>query len=82
MDISSFSLKPKIKSVDSHTGACDSVLVRVSIAVKRYHGHHNSCKAKHLIGADFQKVSPLLSWREEWQHSGRHGAGGAESFRS
>jgi hypothetical protein len=29
-----------------------------------------------------QRFSPLSSWREAWQHAGRHGAGGAESSTS
>ena len=31
-----------------------SILVRVSIAVKRHHGHGKSYKGKHLIGAGLQ----------------------------
>ena len=40
-----------------------TVLVRVSIAVKRHHDQGNSYKRKHLIGAglEFQRFSPLLS---------------------
>ena len=63
----------------------ESVLVRVSVAMKRHHDHGNSHKGKHLIGAglQFQRFSPLLSWQEAWQHAGRHGAGeGAESSTS
>ena len=56
-----------------------TVLVRVSIAVKRHHDQGNSYKGQHLIGAGlhFQTCSPLLSWQEAWQNPGRHGAGGA-----
>jgi hypothetical protein len=56
-----------------------------SFTVKRYHDHGNSSKEKHLIGAGlhFQWFSPLSAWREECQHTGRHGAGkGAGSSRS
>ena len=54
------------------------------IAVKGQHVQGNSYNRKHLIGADlqFQRFSPLSSWWEVWQHAGRHGAGGAESFTS
>ena len=47
------------------------------IDVKRHHDYGNSYKGKHLIeaGLQFQRVSPLLSWQESWQHMGRHGAG-------
>jgi hypothetical protein len=36
------------------------------IAVTRYHDHGNSYKGNHLIGAglQFQKLSPLSSWRD------------------
>ena len=46
-------------------------------AAKRHHDHGNSYKGKHLIeaGLEFQRVSPLSSWQESWQHTGRHGAG-------
>jgi hypothetical protein len=45
-----------------------SVLVRVSIAVKRYHAQGNSYKGKQLIGGglQFQRFSPLLSCRQTW----------------
>jgi hypothetical protein len=60
-----------------------SVLVRVSIAVKRHHDHGNSYKKKkHLVGAglQFQRFSSLSSWQEAWWHTGRHDAGeGAEN---
>lgn len=42
-------------------------------------------KRERYIGAGlrFQRVSPLLAWREEWWHAGRHGARKAvESFTS
>ena len=52
-----------------------AVLVGVSITVMRHHDHRNSYKEKHLIGADlqFQRFSPLMLWREAWQHAGRKG---------
>jgi hypothetical protein len=61
---------------------CD--LVRVSIAVKRHHEQGNSYKQQHLIGAGLQvqRFSPLSSWKEAWQHAGRHGAEGAKSSTS
>ena len=39
-----------------------SVLVRVSIAIKRKHEHNNSYKGKPLVGAglQFQRFSPLI----------------------
>jgi hypothetical protein len=38
-------------------------------------------KGKHLIetGLQFQRFSPLSSWRESWHCVGRHGAEGAKS---
>ena len=40
-----------------------TILVRVSIAVKRHHDHGNSYRGKHVIGAglQFHTFSPLLS---------------------
>ena len=37
-----------------------TVIVRVSIVMKRHHGHGNYYKGKHLIGVglEFQKLSP------------------------
>jgi hypothetical protein len=60
------------------------VLVRVVIAVKRYHDQGNSYKGQHLIGAglQFQRFCPLSSWQEAWQHAGRHGAGRTKSSTS
>jgi|UPI00001F6546 hypothetical protein len=54
------------------------------ITVKRHHDHSNSYKGKHLIGAglQFQRFSPLSSWREAWQHAGRQGGEGAKSSTS
>jgi hypothetical protein len=49
-------------------------LVRVSVAVKRYHDHHNSYKGKYLIGAGIGFVYKH-QWQEAWQHAGRCGAG-------
>ena len=61
-----------------------NVLVRVSIAVKRQHEQGDSCKEQHLIGAGLlvQRFIPLSSWREAWQHPGRHGARGVKSSTS
>jgi hypothetical protein len=61
-----------------------SVFIRVSISVKRHHDQGKSYKGQHLIGAgsQVQRFSPLSSWRESWQHSGRHGARGAENCTS
>ena len=44
----------------------------------------NSYKGQHLIGAglQFQRVSPLSSWQEAWQHAGRHDLGEDESSTS
>ena len=59
------------------------LLVKFSIAVKRNHDQDNSYK-EHLIGSSlqFQRLSPLSSRQEAWQHPGRHGARGAESSTS
>ena len=64
-----------------NTNSLGIVLVRVSIAVKRYHDQVNFYKGQHLIGAGLplQKFSPLSSWQEAWQHLCRHGPGGAEN---
>lgn len=57
-----------------------------SVAVKRQHGHSNSYKGKHFIGADLQvsRFSSLSVWQvarsEEWCHTGRHGAREATEF--
>jgi len=53
----------------------EGVLVRASIAVKRQQEQENSYKGKHLIGAGLQsqRFSPLSSWQEAWQDSGRCG---------
>lgn len=40
-----------IKYVNTLLG---TVLVRISVAVKRYHDHNNSYKGKYLIGTDLQ----------------------------
>jgi hypothetical protein len=47
------------------------------IAVKGYHDQGNTYQCKHLIGAglQLQRFSPLSSWQEAWQRTGRHGAG-------
>jgi hypothetical protein len=61
-----------------------TVLVRVSIAVKRHHDQSNSYEEQHLPGAGLQvqSFSPLSSLQGSQQHPGRHGAGGAESSTS
>ena len=50
-----------------------SVLVRVSIAVKRHHDHGNSYKEKHLIvaGLQFRDLVPCHHGEARW-HTGRH----------
>ena len=56
--------------------------LRVFLAAKRHQDHSISYKKKNFIGASmqFQRLSPLLSWREAWQCAGRHVSGeGAES---
>ena len=49
--------------------------------VNRHHDQGKSYKGQHLIeaGLQAQKFSPFSS-RGAWQHPGRHGAGGGESF--
>jgi hypothetical protein len=61
-----------------------SVLVRVSIAVKRHHDQGSYYKDQHLIGAGLQvlRFNPLSSRYEARQHLSRHGAGRAESSTS
>ena len=62
-----------------------SVLVRVSIAVKRHHDQGNSYKGQHLIGAGFQvqRFSPIIRLHlSSWQHPGKHGAGKAKWCRA
>ena len=51
-----------------------TVLVTVSIPVKRHQDQGNTYKEQHLIGAGLQveSFSPLLSWQEAWQHPGSH----------
>ena len=46
-----------------------SVLVRVSTAVKRHHGHGNSYKRKHLIGAGLQ-----FTGLAQYHPDGKHGS--------
>jgi hypothetical protein len=57
-----------------HTLYFDICFSQSSIALKRHCDHGNSYKGKHLIGAclQFQTFSPLLSWWEAWQYTGRH----------
>lgn len=51
-------------------------LNRCSIAMKRHDDHGNSYKNKEITwDLEFQRVSPLLSWRETWRPAGIHGAG-------
>ncbi|EDL86921.1 sodium channel, voltage-gated, type VIII, alpha polypeptide, isoform CRA_d [Rattus norvegicus] len=47
------------------------------MAVKRRHDHSSTCKGNHFIGAglQFERFSPLSSWREAWLHPGRPCAG-------
>jgi hypothetical protein len=53
----------------------NTVLVRVSIVVKRHHDHGSSYIGKYLLWGwlTAQSFSPLLSWQETWC-SVRHGA--------
>jgi hypothetical protein len=53
-------------------GDCPSI----SIAMMRHHDQGNVYKEQYLIGAglQFQRLSPLSSWLEAWQHPSRHGA--------
>jgi hypothetical protein len=43
--------------------------------VKTHHNQGTFSKGGHLTGTglQFQRFSPLSSWQEAWQHSGRHG---------
>ena len=55
-------------------------LSQCSIAVKKHHDKGNSCKRKPLRTClQFQRLSPLLSWKEAWQHTGRNGEKGTKS---
>lgn len=47
-----------------------SVIVRIPVAMKRYHDQGKSYQSKHLVGADlqFQRLSPPSSWQEAWQY--------------
>ena len=51
-----------------------SVLDRVSTAVKRHHDLDNSYKGKHFIvaGLQFQRFAPLSSGQEAGQRADRH----------
>ena len=53
-----------------------SVLIKISITLRKHHDHSKSYKGKHLIGAglQFQRFSPLSScgWGTYWL-AGRHG---------
>ena len=52
-------------------------LVRVSIAVKRYHDHSNSYKGKHLIvvaGLQFRGLVHCCHGEKQGIMQGRHGA--------
>jgi hypothetical protein len=58
--------------------------LRVFIAVKRHHDSGYSYKGQHLVRTGLQvlRFSLLPSWRDAWQYSSKHGAGGAESSTS
>jgi hypothetical protein len=59
-----------------------SVLVRVSIALKRHHDHGNSYKGKHLIGAGL-RFRGLVHYHHGEKLACRHGAGeGGKNFTS
>ena len=65
-------------------GFIPSVLVKVSIAVKRHHDHGNFYKGKHLIrvACTFRDLVHYHHGMIRW-HVGRHGAGeGVESLTS
>ena len=59
-----------------------TVLVRVSIAVKRHHDQGNFYKGQYLIKAalQLQRFGQSTSWQEACQHPRWHGACGAESY--
>lgn len=59
-----------------------SVLVRVSIIVKRHSDQKNVYKGQLLIGLglQFQRFSPLSSWQEGWELSNTLAIGGSWSF--
>jgi hypothetical protein len=61
-----------------------TLLVMVSIAVKRHHDQDNSLKGYHFIrtGLQILRFSPLLSRQEAWHCPGRQSAGEAESSKS
>jgi hypothetical protein len=61
--------KRKEKGKNLRMMSLGSVLVRVSIAVKRQQDLGNSYKGKLLIGAGLQvqRFSPLQSWQDIWQ---------------
>jgi hypothetical protein len=50
-------------------------LCQGSVAVKRHHAYSSSYKGKHLVGVGLtiHRFSPLPSWQEAWQQTGRHG---------
>jgi hypothetical protein len=49
--------------------------------MNRHHDHGNSYKGQYLIGTGLHsEVQFIIIKVGLWQHLGRHGAGGAESF--
>jgi len=59
-------------------GAEARCLSQSPMAVKRHHGHSNSYKGKHFVGAglQFQRLSSFSFWLGAWLQAGRGGAGG------
>lgn len=59
-----------------------SVLVRVSISVKRCHDKGNPYKEQHFIepGLQFQSFSILSSQQEAWQGIDRHAGAKRSTF--
>ena len=57
-------------------------LVRVSIAVERYHNHRSSYKEKtfNWDGLQFRGLVHCHHGKETWQCAGRHGAGGGDEI--
>jgi hypothetical protein len=46
--------------------------------VKGYHEPGTSCKGKQFTGLTVSEALFIIAMDPEWQHAGRHGAGGAE----
>ena len=59
-----------------------AVLVRISIAVKRHHGHGNSYKRKHFFGVAHFQFRGLAHYHQgtTWWHVGRHDAGAENPY--